>query len=133
MIYTKDVLRPGFEQKRREGFYAESGLDGRLRHFGCYRDGEPVGWVVDIDGKRMTATRTNVRSFGGEESEDEWVREMVNTIYREAGHRVCLFCGKTDAEVETLIAGPDQYSFICNECVLTCAAILDDKQAGGAG
>ena len=131
MVYTKDVLRPGFVQKRREGFYAESGRDGQLRHFGFYRDGEPVGWVLDIDAKRMTATRTNVRPFGGEENEHEWAREMVNTIYREAGHRVCLFCGKTDAEVATLIAGPDQYSYICDECVNSCAKILEDKRAGG--
>jgi hypothetical protein len=35
----------------------------------------------------------------------------------------CSFCGKSQAEVERLIAGP--LVFICNECVRLCAEILD--------
>jgi ATP-dependent protease Clp ATPase subunit len=35
----------------------------------------------------------------------------------------CSFCGKIQAEVEKLIAGPS--AFICNECVMLCADVLD--------
>ncbi len=39
----------------------------------------------------------------------------------------CSFCGKTEKEVVTLIAGQD--SFICNECVILCEkAIAKNKQ-----
>ncbi|MBM3797953.1 MAG: hypothetical protein FJW31_28805 [Acidobacteria bacterium] len=57
---------------------------------------------------------------------------MIGTLYREAEaeHRVCLFCAKTAAEVATLIAGPDRYSFICDECVDTCARILKSQRGG---
>jgi ATP-dependent Clp protease ATP-binding subunit ClpX len=40
----------------------------------------------------------------------------------------CSFCGKSQDEVEKLIAGPAV--FICNECVTLCADILRDE--GGA-
>ena len=40
----------------------------------------------------------------------------------------CSFCGKSEGEVEKLIAGPDVY--ICNECVDICVEIINhDKQA----
>ena len=40
-------------------------------------------------------------------------------------HR-CSFCGKSQAEVERLIAGPS--AFICNECVTLCADILTEGE-----
>lgn len=39
----------------------------------------------------------------------------------------CSFCGKPDAEVEQLIAGPDV--MICNECVAQCAELIDTLKA----
>ncbi|HNZ63696.1 MAG TPA: ClpX C4-type zinc finger protein, partial [Bacillota bacterium] len=36
----------------------------------------------------------------------------------------CSFCGKTEDQVERLIAGPGVY--ICNECVLLCDEMLND-------
>ena len=41
---------------------------------------------------------------------------------------LCSFCGKTQREVRTLIAGPATY--ICDECVDLCVDILVD---GGYG
>ncbi len=38
----------------------------------------------------------------------------------------CSFCGKTQDQVERIIAGPGV--FICNECVELCLDILDDSQ-----
>jgi len=37
----------------------------------------------------------------------------------------CSFCGKTQAEVRRLIAGPDAY--ICDECVKLCVDIMEDE------
>jgi hypothetical protein len=39
----------------------------------------------------------------------------------------CSFCGKTQHEVRTLIAGPPTL-FVCDECVWLCNDILDDKE-----
>ena len=39
---------------------------------------------------------------------------------------LCSFCGKTDFEVEVLIAGPAVY--ICNECVELCVDVLKDHK-----
>jgi ATP-dependent protease Clp ATPase subunit len=41
----------------------------------------------------------------------------------------CSFCGKSQTEVERLIAGPTV--FICNECVSLCVEILNNKTASG--
>jgi hypothetical protein len=38
----------------------------------------------------------------------------------------CSFCGKSQKEVKTLVAGPGV--FICDECVHLCQAIIDQKQ-----
>jgi len=41
----------------------------------------------------------------------------------------CSFCGKSQKEVKTLVAGPGV--FICDECVQLCREIIDKgKQAG---
>ncbi len=37
----------------------------------------------------------------------------------------CSFCGKKNAEVERMIAGPDGVA-ICNECVDLCNEIIDE-------
>ena len=39
----------------------------------------------------------------------------------------CSFCGKTEEEVERLIAGPGVY--ICNECVMLCDEMLAEDPA----
>ena len=39
----------------------------------------------------------------------------------------CSFCGKTQDQVERIVAGRDAY--ICNECVQLCMSILDDGYA----
>ena len=39
---------------------------------------------------------------------------------------VCSFCGKSQAQIDKLIAGPGVY--ICNECVDLCVDILDEER-----
>jgi hypothetical protein len=39
----------------------------------------------------------------------------------------CSFCGKSQRQVKTLIAGPPP-AFVCNECVGLCNDILDDQE-----
>jgi len=38
-----------------------------------------------------------------------------------------LFCGKPEAEVERMVAGPDRV-FICNQCVALCQEIIDEER-----
>lgn len=132
MLLAEDLLRPGYQHQAiatrdtADGFYAETEPDGTLRHFGFYRKGEPRGWVMDRD----SAVRTSTRTPGEETNPDEWLRDMVETIYREAEaeHTMCAFCHKGRTQVATLIAGPDQYTYICDECVDTCARIVAEQR-----
>jgi hypothetical protein len=139
MRKAEELLRPGFtrrttvERAGADGFYAETGAEGELRHFGLYRAGEAQGWVIDVGpGGEMRASRTALRT--AEAGDDEWLREMVETIYRdaEAEHTTCSFCEKRRSEVATLIAGPDRYTYICDECVDTCAGIVAGAREGSA-
>jgi ATP-dependent Clp protease ATP-binding subunit ClpX len=50
--------------------------------------------------------------------------ETIQT--RKRAYR-CSFCGKSQEEVKTLVAGPGV--FICDECVQLCQAIIDKKPA----
>jgi ATP-dependent Clp protease ATP-binding subunit ClpX len=43
----------------------------------------------------------------------------------------CSFCGRSEAEVQKLIAGPDAY--ICNECVDMCADLIAEDVAAQGG
>lgn len=50
----------------------------------------------------------------------ETATQTSKRVYR------CSFCGKTQTEVETLVAGPGV--FICDECVQLCRQIIDKKK-----
>ena len=52
--------------------------------------------------------------------------EAETTQTRKRVYR-CSFCGKSQEEVKTLVAGPGV--FICDECVQLCQAIIDKKPA----
>lgn len=39
----------------------------------------------------------------------------------------CSFCGKTNDQVKRIIIGPDDVC-ICDECINTCAHLLDDDK-----
>ncbi len=45
--------------------------------------------------------------------------------------RRCSFCGKSESEVNQLIAGPDIY--ICDSCVSLCNQIIEDRQTDFEG
>jgi ATP-dependent Clp protease ATP-binding subunit ClpX len=50
-------------------------------------------------------------------------RKLERTLGRKLPERMhCSFCGKSQVEVEKLIAGP--WTFICNECVGLCDRII---------
>jgi ATP-dependent Clp protease ATP-binding subunit ClpX len=44
------------------------------------------------------------------------------------GEHVCSFCGKSQASVKRLIAGPGRV-FICDECVRLCQQIISEEGA----
>ena len=52
---------------------------------------------------------------------------MTNQGNSGGGHSnlCCSFCGKSQREVQKLIAGPTVY--ICNECIGLCGDIIDEE------
>ncbi len=48
------------------------------------------------------------------------------TTEQENGKLHCSFCGKTEKEVNKMIAGPSVY--ICNECIDLCLNIIDEEE-----
>ena len=105
-----DLLKPGFNQRLKNGFYAELDVRGRLRHFGFYRGGQPRGWIIGLTAASARATRTVSAEFqaGHEMSMEGWVKDHIQTIYSDAEEKflLCSFCPNSDAEVAKLIAGP---------------------------
>jgi ATP-dependent Clp protease ATP-binding subunit ClpX len=43
----------------------------------------------------------------------------------------CSFCGRSEAEVQKLIAGPE--AFICNECITMCQDLINEDAAAQGG
>ena len=65
---------------------------------------------------------------------DRWYAQHGQEATMEAQSQpyACSFCGKPNAEVQRLIAGPKGV-FICNECVVLCNKILDPDEPPTAG
>lgn len=51
---------------------------------------------------------------------------------RGASSRSCSFCGKSQEQVQRLIAGPGDVH-ICQECVALCNSIIADAEQGPPG
>ena len=59
-------------------------------------------------------------------------RQLERTVGRKLPATLhCSFCGKSQLEVEKLIAGPTV--FICNECVAMCNDVIADRPVPAAG
>jgi ATP-dependent Clp protease ATP-binding subunit ClpX len=54
---------------------------------------------------------------------------VTRTRSERAGRLHCSFCGKAQADVRKLIAGPAVY--ICDECVRLCADVIDSGEPAG--
>lgn len=137
MNLDNSILPPDFEQHNlTAGFHPNN----RLASFGKQKDGKPVGPQLTLDPTkpRGRVEELTIRSYPDPDQDDptrgkaaeeafaQWVERWVAEIYDAASYTTrCSFCGKTNAEVETLIAGPNVY--ICNECVLLCNTILGEK------
>lgn len=56
------------------------------------------------------------------------IKKYDDTTHTEYGDDMrCSFCGKSQQEVERLIAGP--HEAICNECINLCSEILEEVEA----
>ena len=51
---------------------------------------------------------------------------MANKKGTDSRELCCSFCGKSQAQVKRLIAGPDRV-FICDECVALCGQIITEE------
>ena len=114
----------------KEGLYAEMLGSGEVIHFGYYAQGEPSGWIMDLQADRLQVRKVETirlpDEYGGPLSQED-VDHWVDVIVRERGERpvACAFCEKTQAEVRKLIAGPRCY--ICDECIELCSEILQSE------
>lgn len=75
---------------------------------------------LDESGQAMliVAARTDVTNLARIE------RKFERPVLRDGEMLLCSFCGKSQIDVATLIAGPRVY--ICNACIEICDAILAD-------
>lgn len=55
------------------------------------------------------------------------ITAATNKATKEGKPLYCSFCGKSQYEVENLIAGPSVY--ICDECIALCNQIVDENRA----
>lgn len=132
-------LDRGYSSVASEPRYAQFHGDGQLKSFRSESGGKLIalhlergalrGRIEKIEITRSPSRRDVEDSGETEEAEfDFWVREAIRSIYELTEFvRRCDFCGKTDAEVATLIAGPTAY--ICDECIATCNTILEDNRS----
>ena len=144
------LLPSGFQSKRKEGRYVEFHADGSLAHVGFYVNGEPRGWVLDLDPDHQTG-RVEIlersrftypdeeETLGGEttstESERlyiEWVKTWIEEVEVAASDfeasipvMRCSFCQKRNEQVRKMIAGPT--NCICNECIELCNQLLAEE------
>lgn len=89
--------------------------------------------IAERRGVSVNTVRTQVASILGKldvrdrRALARWEGYMVN---RDTGNVVmrCSFCGRTDAQVEHLLAGP-RGIYICGGCVDTCSRILTEARA----
>lgn len=59
-----------------------------------------------------------------------WMEENMTAVDKKTEY-VCSFCGKNNAEVRRMIAGPKGV-FICNECIALCNEIIAKEEAKDA-
>ncbi len=72
--------------------------------------------------------RNLLRSLKGKRlvfESDAHGKVTMRVAEREQTELQCSFCGKNESEVAQLIAGSTVY--ICNECVMWCAAFLREE------
>jgi hypothetical protein len=104
---------------------------------------EQYGTTTRARGGAIASVRMVVRMRAAEKSEAEsTVRRLIEEamprvefidfvaesivgrfVEGSAGEPVCSFCGKSQAQVKTLIAGPGVY--VCDECVTMMSEIID--------
>src|SRR6266704_3428683 len=58
---------------------------------------------------------------------EEKVTDVANSKHTRITYR-CSFCGKSQDQVQRLIAGPGGV-YICDECIDLCREIIDEEQA----
>lgn len=126
-ILRRENLPEDVSLSEKDGLYAEMLTNGQVTHFGFYAQGEPSGWILDLQADSLQVRKVETIRLPdeyGDPLSQEDVDHWVDVIARERGERpvICAFCEKTQAEVRKLIAGPRCY--ICNECIELCSEIL---------
>lgn len=126
------ALEPdGFRKDAEVGLYYRADDAGNVTSFGKrnVHDGGEDGHELILGGAGNHAMswnwahRYHPHPDGDPDfSMEDLIESEKSTMLEPAFKPACAFCGKTDAEVARLIAGPQ--SMICNECVMLCHEIL---------
>jgi ATP-dependent Clp protease ATP-binding subunit ClpX len=138
---TKDDIPNTWQTEMKAGVYAEFDDDGFVTHYGFYADDNDTveEFTINIDYEKRTSIveKYDERRFLAfdpaldvddklslEEAFTAFAQKWIGVISQEGSHSPpdCSFCGRNSNEVEKLIAGPR--SFICNDCIETCAQML---------
>jgi DNA-binding transcriptional MerR regulator len=96
-------------------------------------DQDAVRTCLDRHRQRLTdRLREEERALNSLPTTEEW---WVSTrkdsfMNQESKTYTCSFCGKDNADVKRMIAGPKGV-FICNECVAKCNQIIAKEEARG--
>ncbi len=104
------ALRDALKIKAVETTHSEC-LELIAKAFG-YQNWNVLSAMIEVAGPREAGERTPAQA-------DAQAPLEKATLY-------CSFCGKSQHEVQTLIAGPTV--FICDECVELCDDIIDHKE-----
>ncbi len=113
----------GDEFESLPGLFADFDANGRLRRFG--RRDELCQVEVVVHPPQATTREVPDDDLLPEEWLDGWRHNLLEQARPKEFKPACSFCGKTQAEVRKLIAGPQV--MICNECVDLCAEILAEE------
>ncbi len=122
----------------REGSQCVSGSTPTSRSGrGCDSQGphQGPGWT-QADGKQRPSLSCPrwVECVGPDGSARRFPRSARTRISTVASRVKCSFCGKSQDDVEKIVAGPDRV-YICNECVALCNDIMapGPARSGPAG
>lgn len=139
MKIDKSMLPEGFNTVEKEGLYAEFHDNGSLAYAGCYREGVPVGWTLNLKENMLegVAELRDINRFPDDKEDaakddpeafKKWVLDWISAIHETAVlSRHCAFCRKRQDQVRRLIAGPGVY--ICDECVDLCHEIVSEERS----
>ena len=89
-ILRREDLPEDVSLSEKDGLYAEMLKSGQVTHFGFYSQGEPSGWIMDLQADSLQVRKVETIRLPdeyGEPLSQEDVDHWVDVIARERGER----------------------------------------------